>query len=193
MLACSCILNWLSDGAIDLAELRLEQIDIFLALKSEQGWCRVSIATIVAALRPFLRYAAERGHCTPRIAEGIERPCLFKDEALPVSEALHLDLADVDLDAGILRIRETKFYKTRLVPTGSDLTLILAHSRAERHPRSPNTPDASFFLTQRNQRISRASAEEAFKQIRKRAEVHRDDKGMARSSLDQYDQYLRRN
>ena len=46
-------LNWLNDESINLAELRLEQIDAFLALKSKQGWCRVSIATIVAALRTF--------------------------------------------------------------------------------------------------------------------------------------------
>lgn len=94
---------------------------------------------------------------------------------LRISEALHLDLADVDLDAGILHIRETKFYKTRLVPTGHDLTLILMHYRAERNLQLPNTPDAPFLLTQRSQRISRAGAEEAFKQIRKRADVHRDD------------------
>ena len=77
-------LNWLSEEAVDLSELRLEQIDAFLALKSEQGWCRVSIATLVAALRPFFRYAAERGRCTQRIAEGIAGPRLFNDEALPV-------------------------------------------------------------------------------------------------------------
>lgn len=94
---------------------------------------------------------------------------------LRISEALHLDLADVDLDAGILRIRETKFYKTRLVPTGRDLTLILAHYRDERDPQSPATPDAPFLLSQRGQRISRAGAEGAFKQIRERAGVHRDD------------------
>ena len=94
---------------------------------------------------------------------------------LRISEALHLDLADVNLDEGILRIRETKFYKTRLVPTGRDLTLILAHYRAERDLQSPTTLDAPFLLTQRGQRISRAGAEEAFKQIRKRAGVHRND------------------
>jgi integrase/recombinase XerD len=36
-------LNWLNEEAVDLAELRLEQIDAFLALKSKQGWCRVSV------------------------------------------------------------------------------------------------------------------------------------------------------
>ncbi|MHB1749932.1 MAG: site-specific integrase [Acidithiobacillus sp.] len=77
-------LRWLDEEAIDLAALRLEQIDAFLALKSQQGWCRVSMAAMVGALRTFLRYAAEHGCCTARIAEGIEGPRLFRDEALPV-------------------------------------------------------------------------------------------------------------
>lgn len=76
-------LRWLDDEAIDLATLQLEQIDAFLALRSQQGWCRVSIAAMVDALRTFLRYAAEHSCCTARIAEGIEGPRLFRDEALP--------------------------------------------------------------------------------------------------------------
>ena len=99
---------------------------------------------------------------------------LLYGTGLRISEALHLDLADVDLDAGILHIRESKFYKTRLVPTGADLTRILVHYRAERDPQFPATPDAPFLLTQRGQRLSRAGAENAFKQIRERAGVRRD-------------------
>ena len=77
-------LNWLSQESVDLAELRLEHIDAFLALKSNQGWCRVSVAAIVAALRTFLRFAAGRNRCNALIAEGIEGPRLFNDETLPV-------------------------------------------------------------------------------------------------------------
>jgi len=43
---------------------------------------------------------------------------LLYGAALRISEALSLTLADVDLPAGILTIRESKFYKTRLVPMG---------------------------------------------------------------------------
>lgn len=77
-------LNWLSDEAVDLAELRLEHIDAFLSLKSKQGWCRVSIAAIVAALRTFLRYAALRNRCSTRLADGIDGPRLFRGETLPL-------------------------------------------------------------------------------------------------------------
>ena len=100
---------------------------------------------------------------------------LLYGTGLRISEALGLDLADVDLDAGILRIRESKFYKTRLVPTGADLTRVLAHYATERNKRPPNSPDAPFLLTQRAQRPSRAGAEYAFTQLRERAQVRRDD------------------
>ena len=99
---------------------------------------------------------------------------LLYGTGLRISEAIGLDLADVDLDTGTLCIRETKFYKTRLVPTGPDLTLILADYAVERKKRSPIT-STPFLLTQRGQRLSRAGAEYAFKQIRECAHVCRDD------------------
>ena len=41
---------------------------------------------------------------------------LLYGAALRVSEALSLNLADVDLEEAVIVIRDTKFYKTRLVP-----------------------------------------------------------------------------
>ena len=77
-------LNWLSEQGGGLAELRLEQVDAFLALKRERGWCRVSMASAASALRSFFRYAGEQGWCSVRLAAGIEGPRLFSHEALPV-------------------------------------------------------------------------------------------------------------
>jgi integrase/recombinase XerD len=45
---------------------------------------------------------------------------LLYGAALRVSEALSLNLADVDLEEAVIAIRDTKFYKTRLAPLGSD-------------------------------------------------------------------------
>ena len=53
---------------------------------------------------------------------------LLYGAALRISEALSLTLADVDLPAGILTIRESKFYKTRLVPIGPTLSSALRHT-----------------------------------------------------------------
>jgi len=77
-------LNWLSEQGCSIAEVKLEQVDAFLAMRGVQGWCRVSIATAAAALRSFFVHMAARGRCTDRFAAGIEGPRLFKHETLPV-------------------------------------------------------------------------------------------------------------
>lgn len=65
-----------------------------------------------------------------------------------ISEALALDRADVNLNEGILRIRRTKFGKSRLVAVHESTRQILAdYSRElERVIRRPTT--AAFFLTE---------------------------------------------
>src|SRR4029450_13763028 len=57
---------------------------------------------------------------------------LLYGAALRISEALSLTLADVDLPTGLLTIRASKFYKTRLVPLSPDLTTALGTYMAER-------------------------------------------------------------
>ena len=77
-------LRWLGEHGGCIADVSLEQIDSFLALKGTQGWCRVSVASIAAALRSFFVYRAAQGRCTTHLAAGIEGPRLFSQEALPV-------------------------------------------------------------------------------------------------------------
>ena len=57
---------------------------------------------------------------------------LLYGAGLRISEALALTLADVDLSTGILIIHTSKFYKTRLVPLGPDLTRELRTYAARR-------------------------------------------------------------
>ena len=77
-------LHWLDEHGGRIADVSLEQIDTFLALKGAQGWCRVSVASIAAALRSFFGYRATQGRCATRLAAGIEGPRLFSQETLPV-------------------------------------------------------------------------------------------------------------
>ena len=77
-------LSWLDEQGGCPAEVKLEQIDAFLALKGAQGWCRVSIATIAAALRSFFSRMSAQGRCTSRLADAIRGPRLFAQESLPV-------------------------------------------------------------------------------------------------------------
>jgi integrase/recombinase XerD len=93
-------------------------------------------------------------------------------------EALRLSIADVDLANSLLTIRNTKFYKSRLVPIGADLTKVLhdyACWRVVAHPSvgASNT----FFVDKRGEAVHRCALDNAFKRLRKHAGVRRSDGG----------------
>ncbi len=90
---------------------------------------------------------------------------------------LSLTLADVDLPAGILTIRESKFYKTRLVPMGPDLSGVLETYVARRAKEYSTKPDAALFLTRNGTPLARYTAENVFRRLRVRAGVLRTDGG----------------
>lgn len=69
---------------------------------------------------------------------------------LRASEVLHLTEADVDLAAGILRVRDTKFGKSRLVPIATDVVArlqrchrLVVAQMGERGPEAPFLPAPS--------------------------------------------------
>jgi site-specific recombinase XerD len=94
---------------------------------------------------------------------------------LRISEALSLTLADVDLPAGILTIRESKFYKTRLVPMSPTLTATLGVYVARRATEHPTQPEARLFVTRTATPVARHTAENIFSRLRIRAGVLRHD------------------
>lgn len=59
---------------------------------------------------------------------------------LRVGEACRLHIKDVDLERQLLVIRETKFYKSRLVPFGPKLGAVLARHRRQRQATLSGTP-----------------------------------------------------
>lgn len=92
---------------------------------------------------------------------------------LRISEALALTNADVDLAEAILTIRETKFYKSRLVPIGTDLVGVLARYRDHQDKKPARRPDASFLADCHSRRILRQTAELIFKRVREQAGLER--------------------
>jgi integrase/recombinase XerD len=70
-----------------VAQIAIGDIDAFLSLKGDEGWCRVSIATSAKAIRSFFRHAEMRGWCRLGIAAAIDAPRLFKHEGLPSGPA----------------------------------------------------------------------------------------------------------
>lgn len=73
---------------------------------------------------------------------------LLYGSALRISEALGLTMRDVDLEKRIVTVRDTKFYKTRLVPIGPKLALELTMlgDRRRQIP-MPNAEDSRFFAS----------------------------------------------
>lgn len=102
---------------------------------------------------------------------------LLYGAGLRISEALSLTLANVDLPEGILTIRESKFYKSRLVPMSPALASALGTyvaQRAKDHP-AQLQPQAALFLTRTATPVARNTAENIFSRLRIRAGVLRHD------------------
>ena len=94
---------------------------------------------------------------------------------LRIGEAIRLQHRDVDLNDAILTVRETKFYKTRLVPVSSDLTGVL-RCYFERKWKEPGSSTSTPFLATYDGRpVTHLTAELAFKRIRYEAGVKRTD------------------
>ena len=68
---------------------------------------------------------------------------------LRISEALGLLDVDVDLAAGVMTIRQSKFGKTRLVPLHPNAIQVLADYREQRARHVRTMPDLPFFVSRR--------------------------------------------
>ena len=98
---------------------------------------------------------------------------LMYGAALRTSEALSLRIREVDLSGAVLTIRDSKFFKSRLVPLGPKTVCVLVeytHSR-DSAGRKPNDP---FFVDRNSKQIPIHKFERAFKQIREHAGLRRE-------------------
>jgi site-specific recombinase XerD len=131
---------------------RAELHCLLQAAQKESHWCKLEPVTLRALL--LLLYGA----------------------GLRISEALRLTLSDVDLEQCLLTIRETKFYKTRLVPLSVDLSQALTNYLAARSKAEhPSPPEAFLLLTRHSLPVSVQLAEDTFERLCRRAGVRRKD------------------
>jgi site-specific recombinase XerD len=85
---------------------------------------------------------------------------------LRTSEALHLTMKDVDLADAILTVRNTKFYKSRLVPVTSQLASALRRYAEHRSDRPLPEGMASAFLANRDgTQVRKHNVDHAFKRL----------------------------
>jgi integrase/recombinase XerD len=65
---------------------------------------------------------------------------------LRLGELARLNLGDIDLESGAITIRETKFFKSRILPlTGSALEALREYLEARCKAKAPQTPDSGLF------------------------------------------------
>lgn len=102
---------------------------------------------------------------------------LLYGAGLRISEALALTLNDVNLSIGLVQIRESKFYKTRLVPLGPDLVNVLTSYASQRNKDHSAQPDSPFFVVRTGNGMTRRAADGIFSQLRRHARVQRHDGG----------------
>ncbi|OFV88151.1 MAG: hypothetical protein A3J75_07145 [Acidobacteria bacterium RBG_16_68_9] len=120
-----------------------------------------------AEIAELLRVAA-----TVRPREGL-RPqtyialfSLLASTGLRISEARHLTHQDVDLGAGILVIRETKFRKSRLVPLHPSAVMALQRYAALRDGFPDTARSEFFFRTDHAAALRKRAVESTFSRLR---------------------------
>jgi site-specific recombinase XerD len=102
---------------------------------------------------------------------------LLYGAGLRIGEALALTLNDVNLSAGVLQIRDSKFYKTRLVPIGPNLVHVLTTYASQRRKDHSAQSDTPFFISRTGNGITRRAADGFFSRLRSQASVQRHDGG----------------
>jgi integrase len=87
---------------------------------------------------------------------------LLSATGLRPGEALALDVGDVDLQNGILAIRESKFGKSRFVPVEDSTSIALARYAKQRDKLWPRAATEAFLVSERGKRVHGCVARRTF-------------------------------
>ena len=125
-------------------------------LSQEKGWCAMTAQTF----RTMLLFLYGTG--------------------LRLGEALRLEWGHVDLPGGVVRIEQTKFYKSRLVPVGTDVGQLLSRHRESR---KQDSACLSVFHTKWNDPVEMRTVDLSFHRLRQHAGVTRRDTSMCQPRI----------
>lgn len=90
-------------------------------------------------------------------------------------EALALDEADVELDERVITVRQTKFYKSRLVPFSEQLHGVLVRYAKRRRPTATKASERPFFTSRTGLRINQDTFTKLFRRLCDHASIRRDN------------------
>ncbi len=108
---------------------------------------------------------------------------LLYGACLRLGEALRLTLNHVDLRQDILFIQNTKFYKSRLVPLGQDLSKALHRYIQQRNISYSQEADAPLFCFQDGRALSQSATRNAFRRLRVLAGIESNSTGRQQPRL----------
>lgn len=130
------------------------------------------VAPRVLTTEDVVRFVQEAGRLSPQ--NGL-RPRTFSTlfgllacTGLRVSEAIRLLTRDVDLVNGLLRIRESKFRKSRLVPLHPSSVEALENYAQQRDQLIPPGSDPAFFMLDLGAPVTYSRARTALIRVRRR-------------------------
>lgn len=93
---------------------------------------------------------------------------LFSVTGMRVSEVRNLDVGDVDLDQGVITIRNTKFGKSRLVPVHPTTCAALRHYREQHDTFLAGRDIDYYFISQLGHRVGHSGLDRSFRRLMRR-------------------------
>jgi site-specific recombinase XerD len=97
---------------------------------------------------------------------------LLASTGLRIAEALALTLADVDLERGLLQIRESKFHKSRALPLHpSAIGPLREYRQARERAGNATMPEAAFFVNERKRALGYPFTCTTFLELARRAGI----------------------
>jgi integrase len=121
----------------------------------------------IIALLDAARSLAPAGGLRPRTYATLIG--LLACTGLRINEALTLGADDIDLDAGVLTIRQTKFHKSRFVPLHASALAPLRDYAADRGGRHRQLRDTTFFVSDAGLRLPYSTVRHTFHRLLRRA------------------------
>ena len=97
---------------------------------------------------------------------------------LRIGETMRLAVGDCDLESRCMLIRETKFYKSRIVTYNNQVKdVIIAFLDWRKTMSMPTTSETPLFLMRNMQPMKQQVFSQIFRRVRDNAEIHREDRG----------------
>ncbi len=97
---------------------------------------------------------------------------LLSVTGMRIGETLALDRGDVDLDTGVLTIRDTKFGKSRQLPLHPTSTTALTEYACVRDELCPAATGPSFFVSTHASRPDKSTIQAGFRSLRTAAQIN---------------------